>query len=64
MSLEEITCVNFFSESGSPRLAIHTPRRLPHIVKLQFSSDTLLEEWQAQFATTCGTIQNALGKGH
>ncbi|CAH1183527.1 unnamed protein product [Phaedon cochleariae] len=62
ISLSDITCVQLCSDPGNPRLAVHLPRHRTPIIKLQFSSDSLLEEWQAHFASTCGKIQHALGK--
>ncbi|CAH1130207.1 unnamed protein product [Ceutorhynchus assimilis] len=61
-TLSDITCVQLSSEPGSPRLSIHTPRNYPPVVNLQFSSDTLLEEWQTHFATTCSKLRDLQGK--
>ncbi|XP_072376481.1 tectonin beta-propeller repeat-containing protein [Diabrotica undecimpunctata] len=61
-SLGDVVCVRQCSDPGSPRLAIHIPRHSARIIKLQFSSDALLEEWQALFATSCGKIHDTLGK--
>ncbi|XP_018569624.2 tectonin beta-propeller repeat-containing protein isoform X2 [Anoplophora glabripennis] len=61
-SLSDVTCVRLCSEPGNPRLAIHTPRNVPSVIRLQFTSDALLEEWQAHFVTTCGKIRDTLGK--
>ncbi|XP_008194152.1 tectonin beta-propeller repeat-containing protein isoform X3 [Tribolium castaneum] len=61
-SLNDITCVQCCSEPGSPRLALHVPRHAPSLLRLQFSSDAQLEEWQTHFATTCGKLHQALGK--
>lgn len=62
ISLNHITCVQCCSDPGSPRLAIHIPRHSPSLVRFQFSSDALLEEWQTHFATTCGKIHQNTGK--
>ncbi|XP_050309364.1 tectonin beta-propeller repeat-containing protein isoform X2 [Anthonomus grandis grandis] len=61
-TLSDITCVQLSSEPGNPRLSIHTPRNRIPIVCLQFSSDTLLEEWQTHLTTTCGKLRDAQGK--
>ncbi|XP_076270197.1 tectonin beta-propeller repeat-containing peroxin 23 isoform X2 [Rhynchophorus ferrugineus] len=61
-TLSDITCVELSSEPGNPRLSLHTPRNYPAVVVLQFSSDTLAEEWQSHFATTCGKFREAQGK--
>lgn len=62
LSLSDVTCIQCCSEPGNPRLAIHIPRQSPSIIRFQFSSDTLLEEWQTHFTTTCGKIRDALTK--
>lgn len=61
-SLNDITCVQCCSEPGSPRLAIHVPRHTPSLLRVQFSSDAQLEEWQTHFVTTCGKLHQVLGK--
>lgn len=61
-ALSDITCVQMNSEPGGPRLAIHTPRNYPAIVILQFSSDTLLEEWQTHLVSTCEKLRDIQGK--
>ncbi|KAJ8966147.1 hypothetical protein NQ314_003710 [Rhamnusium bicolor] len=48
------------SEPGNPRLALHIPRNSRPVIRLQFTSDALLDEWQSHFATTCGKIQNTI----
>lgn len=49
------------SEPGNPRLAVHTPHLTPAVVKLQFTSDTLLEEWQAQFSSVSSQMHSVVG---
>lgn len=61
-SLNEITNVHCCSEPGSPRLAIHTPNLNILVVRIQFSSDTQMEEWQAHFISVLGEIYRLTGK--
>lgn len=53
--ISEVVCVVCCSEPGSPRLAIYTPRLTNcKILRLQFGSDTELEDWIAHL--TSGTF--------
>ncbi|XP_074030994.1 tectonin beta-propeller repeat-containing peroxin 23 [Leptinotarsa decemlineata] len=61
-SLSDVTCVQLCSDPGNPRLAVHIPRHQTPVIKLQFSSDALLEEWQSHFSSTCGKIHETSGK--
>ncbi|XP_044750245.1 tectonin beta-propeller repeat-containing protein [Coccinella septempunctata] len=61
-SLSEITCIQNCTEPGNPRLALYIPRLIPSVVKLQFTSDNLLEEWQTHLHTTCSKIHHITGK--
>ena len=50
--MSEIVCVVCCSEPGSPRLAIHTPHLTnSKILRLQFNSDTELEDWIAHLTS-------------
>ncbi|KRT79436.1 hypothetical protein AMK59_7120, partial [Oryctes borbonicus] len=60
-SINEITCVQCCSEPGSPRLAIHTPNLNIPVIRIQFSSDNQMEEWQTHFATVCREMYNIQG---
>ncbi|KAF2895160.1 hypothetical protein ILUMI_11013 [Ignelater luminosus] len=57
-SISDMTCVQCCSEPGSPRLALHTPHLSPSYMRLQFSSDTQMEEWQAHLANVCSQVHN------
>ncbi|KAF5287072.1 hypothetical protein FQA39_LY16057 [Lamprigera yunnana] len=61
-SVTDISCVQCCSEPGSPRLAVHTPHITPYCIKLQFSSDCQLEEWQNHFTSVCGQAHTISGK--
>lgn len=56
-----MTCVQCCSEPGSPRLALHTPHLSPSHIRLQFSSDTQMEEWQTHLANVCSQVHNSSG---
>ncbi|KAK9712924.1 Integral peroxisomal membrane peroxin [Popillia japonica] len=60
-SLNEITCVQCCSEPGSPRLAIHTPNLNIPVIRIQFSSDSQMEEWQTHFTTVCREMYHLTG---
>ncbi|XP_008548798.1 tectonin beta-propeller repeat-containing protein isoform X1 [Microplitis demolitor] len=59
----EIVCVVCCSEPGSPRLAIHTPR-LPKskVLRLQFASDTELEDWISHITSVTCKTNNVYGR--
>ncbi|XP_017786159.1 PREDICTED: tectonin beta-propeller repeat-containing protein [Nicrophorus vespilloides] len=63
-SMNEVTCVQCCSDPGSPRLSIHTPNITPPVIRLQFSSDTMLEEWQRHLSTISMQIHNCNGKAN
>ncbi|XP_011494826.1 PREDICTED: tectonin beta-propeller repeat-containing protein [Ceratosolen solmsi marchali] len=62
-SISEVTCIHCCSEPGNPRLAIHTPllNKLK-ILRLQFGSDTELEDWIAHLTSVSCKINNAYGQ--
>ena len=60
--MNEVTCVQCCSEPGSPRLAIHTPNLSIPIVRLQFISDTEMQEWQVHFTSVCKEIHSISGE--
>ncbi|XP_034938051.1 tectonin beta-propeller repeat-containing protein [Chelonus insularis] len=59
----EIVCVVCCSEPGNPRLAIHTPR-LPKskVLRLQFASDTEMEDWMSHITTVTCQMNNVYGR--
>jgi len=62
--LSDITCVQCCSEAGAPRIAIHAPH-LPvncSPVKLQFSSDSEMEDWLSHLSSVCSQINTLVGK--
>ncbi|XP_015595651.1 tectonin beta-propeller repeat-containing protein [Cephus cinctus] len=61
--ISEIVCVVCCSEPGSPRLAIHTPRLSRcKVVRLQFASDTEMEDWMANLTSVTCQMNNVYGK--
>lgn len=61
--VSEIMSVASCSEPGSPRIAIHTPRlSRSKIVRLQFSSDTEMEDWLAHLTSVSCQMNNVYGK--
>ncbi|KAJ8680209.1 hypothetical protein QAD02_015996 [Eretmocerus hayati] len=61
--ISEVVCVVCCSEPGNPRLAVHTPR-LNHskVLRLQFSSDTELEDWIAHLTSVSCQMNGVLGQ--
>ncbi|XP_017059867.1 tectonin beta-propeller repeat-containing protein [Drosophila ficusphila] len=62
--LSDITCVQCCSEAGAPRIAIHAPH-LPvncSPVRLQFSSDSEMEDWLSHLSSVCSQINTLVGK--
>ncbi|XP_046426690.1 tectonin beta-propeller repeat-containing protein isoform X1 [Neodiprion fabricii] len=61
--ISEIVCVVSCSEPGNPRLAIHTPNlSRSKILRLQFASDTEMEDWMDNLTTVSCQINNLHGK--
>ncbi|XP_076385311.1 tectonin beta-propeller repeat-containing peroxin 23 isoform X1 [Megachile rotundata] len=61
--VSEIMCVVCCSEPGNPRIAIHTPRlSRSKVLRLQFSSDTEMEDWVAHLTSVSCKINNVYGK--
>lgn len=63
-SVSEITCVLCCSEPGNPKLAIYTPK-LPNgssPLRIQFASDTELEDWLANLTSVCCQMNEVHGK--
>ncbi|KZC04781.1 Tectonin beta-propeller repeat-containing protein, partial [Dufourea novaeangliae] len=61
--VSEIMCVVCCSEPGNPRIAIHTPRLLrSKVLRLQFSSDTEMEDWLAHLTSVTCQMNNVYGK--
>uniref|UniRef100_A0ABD2WY66 Galectin domain-containing protein n=1 Tax=Trichogramma kaykai TaxID=54128 RepID=A0ABD2WY66_9HYME len=62
-SISEVVCIVCCSEPGLPRLAIYTPRlNNCKTLRLQFSSDTELEDWMAHLTSVSCKINNAYGR--
>ncbi|XP_011297277.1 tectonin beta-propeller repeat-containing protein [Fopius arisanus] len=61
--VSEIVAVISCSEPGAPRLAIHTPR-LPKskVLRLQFSSDTEMEDWLGHLTSVTCKMNNVYSK--
>ncbi|OAD62069.1 Tectonin beta-propeller repeat-containing protein [Eufriesea mexicana] len=61
--VSEIMCAVCCSEPGNPRIAIHTPR-MPRskVLRLQFSSDTEMEDWLAHLTSVSCQMNNVYGK--
>lgn len=50
--VSEITCVVCCSEPGNPRIAVYTPKlNRSKILRLQFASDTEMEDWLAHLTS-------------
>ncbi|KAK1121372.1 hypothetical protein K0M31_010666 [Melipona bicolor] len=60
--VSEIMCVICCSEPGNPRIAIHTPR-MPRskVLRLQFSTDTEMEDWLAHLTSVSCQMNNVYG---
>lgn len=66
-SLSAITCVQCCSEPGLPRLAIHANLRIPNNsspVRLQFASDSEMEDWLSHLTSVCCQINEVTAKPH
>ncbi|XP_031840484.2 tectonin beta-propeller repeat-containing peroxin 23 isoform X2 [Nomia melanderi] len=61
--VSEIMCVVCCSEPGSPRIAIHTPRLASSkVLRLQFFSDTDMEDWLGHLTSVSCQMNNVYGK--
>ncbi|KAL6266845.1 hypothetical protein P5V15_003674 [Pogonomyrmex californicus] len=61
--VSEITCVVCCSEPGNPRIAIHTPKlNRTKVIRLQFASDTEMEDWLAHLTSVSCQINNVYGR--
>ncbi|XP_053971353.1 tectonin beta-propeller repeat-containing protein isoform X1 [Hylaeus volcanicus] len=61
--ISEITCVVCCSEPGNPRIAIHTPRlSRSKVLRLQFSSDTEMEDWLTHLTSVSCQMNNVYGR--
>lgn len=55
--ISEITCVVCCSEPGNPRIAVYTPKlRRSKVIRLQFASDTEMEDWLAHLTLGKGIV--------
>ncbi|XP_076684994.1 tectonin beta-propeller repeat-containing peroxin 23 isoform X3 [Andrena cerasifolii] len=61
--ISEVTCVVCCSEPGSPRIAIHTPKlSRSKVLRLQFSSDTEMEDWLSHLTSVSCQMNNVYGR--
>ncbi|XP_011065676.1 PREDICTED: tectonin beta-propeller repeat-containing protein [Acromyrmex echinatior] len=61
--VSEITCVVCCSEPGNPRVAVHTPKlSRSKVIRLQFASDTEMEDWLAHLTSVSCQMNNVYGK--
>lgn len=63
-SLSEISIISCCSEPGCPRLALYAPRLSAAFspLKLQFTSDSDLEDWLSQLSFVCNQINEVSGR--
>lgn len=64
LSVSEITCVASCSEPGVPCIAIHTSRLRPSKgpLKLQFSTETEMEDWMANLTLVTCQVNSTRGR--
>lgn len=64
LSVSEITCVASCSEPGVPCIAIHTSRLRPSKgpLKLQFSTETEMEDWMANLTLVTCQVNGTRGR--
>ncbi|TGZ54256.1 Tectonin beta-propeller repeat-containing protein [Temnothorax longispinosus] len=61
--VSEITCVVCCSEPGNPRIAVHTPKlSRSKVIRLQFASDTEMEDWLAHLTSVSCQMNNVYGR--
>lgn len=61
--ISEIVSVSSCSEPGNPRIALHTPRlKCSKVLRLQFASDTEMEEWMSHLTAVTCQMNNVYGK--